>query len=333
MKKVTKNNRPIFIVGCERSGTTMLRLILHSHANIAIPPQTKYVKKIYKRRIFFGNLSKLKNRNKIIHWFSNNHNKKTKIIDLGLDPNDIQNEMMKSGDSLGSILSTIFQLYSNKLNKNRWGDKHPYYIKYLDQLFNLFPDAQVVHIVRDGRDAVASLKTMPWWKNDSIYSMLNWQEAISNGKKAKLKYKSNQFIEIRYEDIIDEPEKHIKSLCSFLDEKYSPKMLEFYKIADAAVPNYKMGWHSDTKSQMSSKKIGRWQKDLEPWESNLMNRKMKKELLQHNYEIPNFHGKIPFWKSINYLIIKLHYKITQYTLLIADKIMTIFYPWSLDYRK
>ena len=54
--------------------------------------------------------------------------------------------------------------------------------------------------------------------------MLNWQEAISNGRKAKFKYSSNQFIEMRYEDIIDEPEKNIKTLCGFLEEEFSPKM-------------------------------------------------------------------------------------------------------------
>ena len=328
-----ENNRPIFIVGCERSGTTMLRLILHSHANIAIPPQTKYIKKVYKRRLFFGNLSKQKNRNKILKWFSDNHNKKTKIIDLGLGSNDVQNKMTKSGKSLGSILSTIFKLYSKQNNKVRWGDKHPYYIKYLDQLLKLFPDAQIIHIIRDGRDAVASLKSMPWWKNNSIYSMLNWQEAISNGRKAKFKYSSNQFIEMRYEDIIDQPEKNIKTLCGFLEEEFSPKMLEFYKIADLAVPDYKMGWHSDTKLHINSKKIGRWQKDLEPWESDLMNRKMERELSFHNYEIPDPLGKIPLGKSINYLLIKLLYKINQYSVLIVDKVISVFYPWSLDYRK
>ncbi len=333
MKKVVKNSRPIFIVGCERSGTTMLRLILHSHANIAIPPQTKFIKKVYKRRLFFGNLSKLNNRSKILKWFTENHNNKTKIIDLDLDPSDIQNEIIKSGNSLGSILSTIFKLYSKQNNKIRWGDKHPYYIKYLDQLFKLFPDAQVIHIVRDGRDAVASLKSMPWWKNDSIYSMLNWQEAIISGRKAKFKYGSDQFIEIRYEDIIDDPEKNIEILCNFLDEEFSPKMLEFYKIADTVVPDYKMEWHSDTKLNINSKKIGRWETDLELWESDLMNNKMEKELSLHNYEIPNSPGKIPFGKSIIYFLNKLLYKINQYSVLIMDKILSVFYPWPLDYRK
>ena len=163
--------------------------------------------------------------------------------------------------------------------------------------------------------------------------MLNWQEAISNGKRAMLKYSSNQFIEIRYEDIIEEPEINIKILCDFLEEDFSPKMLEFHKIADTAVPNYKMDWHSDTKQQMNSKKIGRWQKDLESWESHLMNQKMKKELLAHNYEIPNYQSKIPLDKSINYILIKLHYKLNQYFPLIMDKTISVFYPWSLDYRK
>ena len=132
-------NRPIFIVGCERSGTTMLRLILCSHKNIAIPPQTKYIKKLYKRRFLFGDLSKEKNRNKLKNWFSNNHDKKTKLIDMDIGKNDIQNELEVAGNTIGSYLATILKLYSQNNNKVRWGDKHPYYIKYLPQITQIIP--------------------------------------------------------------------------------------------------------------------------------------------------------------------------------------------------
>ncbi|HIF27181.1 MAG TPA: hypothetical protein EYQ40_01340, partial [Candidatus Marinimicrobia bacterium] len=60
---MSKNNqKPIFIIGCERSGTTLIRLILHSHPNIALPPQTKFLKKIYKRRLQWRNLANEANR-------------------------------------------------------------------------------------------------------------------------------------------------------------------------------------------------------------------------------------------------------------------------------
>lgn len=326
-------NRPIFIVGCERSGTTMLRLILCSHKNIAIPPQTKYIKKLYKRRLLFGDLSKNKNRKKLQNWFFINHDKNTKLIDLGIDKTDIQNELKKSRNSIGAFFATILKSYSQKTNKVRWGDKHPYYIKYLPQLFRLFPDAQVIHIIRDGRDSVASLKKMPWWKKNSIYAMLNWQEAIQNGKQALRKYNPDQFMEIRYEDIIEKPQKSVKQICEFLNEKYSEELLKFNKIADKSIPSYKMDWHSGAKKEINSTSIGRWTTDLENWESSLINKKMKKEMMLHNYEISEGKENIPISKIFKYYYTKFLYKSNQNGTMIIDKILSLFYNWELDYRK
>lgn len=326
-------NSPIFIVGCERSGTTMLRLILCSHKNITIPPQTKYIKKLYKRRFLFGDLSIEKNQNTLKDWFYINHNKKTKLIDLDISKNDIQNELEVAGNTVGAYFASILKLYSQNNNKIRWGDKHPYYIKYLPQLFKLFPDAQVIHIIRDGRDSVSSLKKMPWWKKNSMHAMLNWQEAIQKGVHAKRKYSSDQFIEIRYEDIIHKPEDSVKLICDFINEEYSDTLLEFQKIADKSIPSYKMDWHSGAKKEINSMSIGRWENDLDDWEISLINKKLKKELALHKYDISLSKNKIPFSIYSKYFVTKIQYKTNQYGTAIIDKIMSIFYGWDLDYRK
>ena len=326
------NNRPIFIVGCERSGTTMLRLILCSHKNIAIPPQTKFVKKLYKRRLFYGDLSKPNNRHKLIKWFYHNHNRKTKLIDLEIDRTDIQSGLNNSGNTLGSFLATIPILYSKKQAKARWGDKRPYYIKYLSQLYELFPDAQVIHIIRDGRDTVASLMRMPWWKNNSIFAMLNWQEAIQKGNAAKTNYDRHSYMEVRYEDIIDDPTNSIKTICEFLNEEYSDDLLDFHQLSDSAVPDYKMEWHSATKKKLNSSSIGRGTKELDAWEIALFNKKFRKELLANGYNIPTKEYSISLGKHLKYLITKIHYKYLQYSISIADKILALFYRWDLDYR-
>ena len=136
------------------------------------------------------------------HWFVDNFEKRTKLPDLGLEIGAIHKEIISSATSLGAAASGVFRLYSRKFDKPRWGDKRPYYIKYLKQLLALFPDAQIIHVVRDGRDCIASLLKMRWWKEDLVYSIFNWQEAIRKGKQASRVLSEEQFIEIRYEDFI-----------------------------------------------------------------------------------------------------------------------------------
>jgi hypothetical protein len=275
----------------------------------------------------------VKSRNKLQAWFANNHDKRTKLVDLEIDKNVIQNELKNTGNTLGSFISVILKLYSEKLGKIRWGDKHPYYIKYLSQLYKLFPNAQVIHLVRDGRDSVASLKKMPWWKQNSIYAMLNWQEAIKNGKRALRKCNADQFMEIRYEDIIENPKESVQLVCDFLNEEYSDELLKFHKIADKSIPSYKMDWHSGAKKEINSTSIGRWSKDLEDWEISLINKKMKKELQLHNYKIPTSQNRIPLNFYIIYQMTKFRYKFNQYGIKIIDGLMSVFYRSDLDYRK
>ena len=326
------NQKPIFIIGCERSGTTLIRLILHSHPNIALPPQTKFLKKIYKRRLQWRNLANEANRIKLSHWFTDHFDNHTKLPDLGLEAGDIRKEIVSSATSLGAAATGVFKLYSRKFNKPRWGDKRPYYIKYLRQLLALFPDAQIIHVVRDGRDCIASLMKMPWWKKDLAYTILNWQEAIQEGKRANRSLPVEQFIEIRYEDFVSHPEKWARELCRFLGEKYNSDMLKFQEIADIAVPDYKMPWHSATREPISNTAIGRWQRDLEKWQVSLIEKVMGQELKEWGYELSNVDATIPIGERIKYFKGLVSYRMNRWFVLGLDWFISLFYPWPLSYK-
>ena len=326
------NQKPIFIMGCERSGTTLIRLILHSHPNIALPPQTKFLKKIYKRRLQWLNLTNEANRIKLSHWCKDHFDNHTKLPDLGLESGDICKEIVSSATSLGAAATGVFKLYSRKFNKPRWGDKRPYYIKYLKQLLTLFPDAQIIHVVRDGRDCIASLMNMPWWKKDLAYTIMNWQEAIQEGKHAKRSLPVEQFIEIRYEDFISHPEKWARELCRFLGEKYNSDMLKFQEIADIAVPDYKMQWHSATRKPLSSNAIGRWKRDLEKWQIRLIEKTTGRELKEWGYGLSGVNATIPFGEQLKYYKAFVGYRLNRWFVLGLDRFLSILYPWPLSYK-
>lgn len=326
-----KSDRPIFIVGCERSGTTLLRLILHSHPNIAIPPQTKFLKKLYKRRILFGNLSKEKNKQKLAQWIMDRFNKKTKLNDIGLKPLKVRDGILESPPTFGSVVAVVFKLYSEKFGKTRWGDKRPYFIKYLPQLLSLFPRAQIIHVIRDGRDCMASLFEMPWWEKDIGNTIFNWQEAIYNGIKAKKSLPIDQYFELRYEDLIENPEFWVKKVCEFLNEDYTPAMLEFQKISEVAVPDYKMRWHYATREKISSQSIGRWKKDLKAWEINLFEIIAGKELSTCGYNLSSIKTSIPLSKWFELLISYFQYQSMKYFIRIIDRLIQMIYPWRIDY--
>ncbi|MDP6456555.1 MAG: sulfotransferase [Candidatus Marinimicrobia bacterium] len=323
--------RPIFIVGSERSGTTLLRLMLHAHPRIAIPPQTKYVKKLYKRRLLFGNLAREDNRQKLARWFLAHFDASTKLDDLDIDPAVVRSAVQAT-HSLGAALAQPLIAYAAKYDKLRWGDKRPYYIKYLDKLRTLFPDAQVIHLIRDCRDVVASLKHMPWWKSDTIYSILNWKEAIERGLEARQSTKLDEYLELRYEDLVDEPERELQRVCQFLSESYAPEMLHYSDIARYAVPDYKMAWHAATRQPLSRDSIERWKVELSAAEISLIEWSCGKELEAMGYTLsgsaaPDRRARSAFrfagWS----------YRIKRCAIDTADSLISLIYRREMSYRK
>ena len=143
-------DRPIIVVGCPRSGTTMLQLMLHAHPRIAIPPETRFTLAVYGERRDFGDLEVEANRRALARRIVDRRD--TRFCDLGLDAEDIVERIAAGPGTLGSALGTVFQRYAARFGKPRWGDKRPAYLHNVDILLRLFPDAQFINIVRDGRD-------------------------------------------------------------------------------------------------------------------------------------------------------------------------------------
>src|SRR4051812_46854361 len=140
--------RPIFVLGCPRSGTTLLQLMLHAHPRIAIPPETRFVVPAYYRRREFGNLADPERRRALARWITGTRG--LRFRDLGLDAESVQRDIVSAPPTMGSALSAVFAAYARRFDKVRWGDKRPAYFAHLDEVLRLFPTAQIVSIVRDG---------------------------------------------------------------------------------------------------------------------------------------------------------------------------------------
>ena len=159
----------------------------------------------------------------------------------------------------------VFRAYARRFDKPRWGDKRPAYYQYIPALLRMFPDAQIVHLIRDGRDCVASLQTMPWFNQDIYAAVCTWTEAIDSGRRAARRLPADAYFELRYEDLVADPAARLAELCHFLGEDYVPAMAEPHKIAGSTIPERKT-WHADTQRAVTAAPSGTWQERLQPWE-------------------------------------------------------------------
>ncbi|WP_021593240.1 MULTISPECIES: sulfotransferase family protein [Actinomadura] len=278
----TESCRPIFVLGCPRSGTTLLQQMLHSHRRIAFPSETRFVHTAYEVRHDFGDLELSENRRALAEWIVHGRNTKFRVLDL--DAGDAIEEIVNAPPTLGSAIAAVFRAYARKHGKPRWGDKRPSYFRRVSMLQRMFPDAQFVHLLRDGRDAVSSLTRMPWFDGDIHAAALTWREAVDTGRHLRERLGPDTFYEFRYEDLVAEPEEALVKLCAFLGEEYDPEMTRAYRHARRTVPASRK-WHLHTHEAVNTRQVGAWRERMEDWEADLVEHVLASRLVQNGYEL------------------------------------------------
>jgi hypothetical protein len=276
------SDRPIIVVGCPRSGTTMLQLMLHAHPRIAIPPETRFVLPVYRQRRSFGDLELPDRRRALARWIVDRP--ETRFADLGLDAEQTVEQIVAAPPTVGSALGVVFRAYAGRFSKPRWGDKRPAYLQNLDLILKLFPDAQIVNIVRDGRDCVASLKEMTWHRQDIYATVAAWARAVDDGRRAARRLDATQYHQLRYEDLVRDPHTRLAELCAFLGEDYDPAMADPSAVADVAVPARK-SWHSRTRAEVTDQRVSSWQQRLTPAETALCEAALGERLIASGYDL------------------------------------------------
>ena len=211
--------KPIFIVGMPRSGTSLLLALLSAHPNIAITPETQFFG-IWMR--MYRHLDSEKPKDMELFWkaFSTGRH----YLRLGLDTERVHAQASEAGMMTHrSIFTAVMREYAHAKGKNRIGEKSPRHFAYLSTLFDWYPDAKVLFLLRDPRACVASARKAPWG-NPSVYSQsLTWNESMDCYEE----YKDDpRVMLVRYEELVQTPEPHVRGICDFLGEEYTEKLLD-----------------------------------------------------------------------------------------------------------
>jgi hypothetical protein len=245
-------NPYLFIVGCARSGTTLLHRIVDAHPLIAISPEMHWIThhfKKWKHPASDGLVTPELASELTEHW---------RFTRLGFGREEFE-ALLGSGKPVPyrSFLEGIFHLYGRVKNKPLVGNKTPAYVRSLQGLHALWPEAKFVHIVRDGRDVCLSI--MNWksadrnagryatWEEAPVSTTAFWWERkVRLGREAGGSLGTELYHEIRYESLVSRPEEECVRLCEFLDVPYDDAMLSFHegrrKPGPDARKNAKKAW-------------------------------------------------------------------------------------------
>jgi len=281
-------NRPIFLVGCPRSGTTLLSVMMHAHPRIAMPPETRFLIPAYRNRLQYGDLAQPENRRRLAEDLILDPGR---FHELQLDKAEMVEKIVAAPPTLGSALGTIWREYARSRGKARWGEKRPAYWRDMGMILRLFPEAQIVHLVRDGRACVASLKRVHWWTSGPVSAMSSWTLADAELRRLGRRLPAGRYHRLRYEDLLSEPRAELGRLCAFLGEEFDAAMLDHGGAADDIVKSYKT-WHEKARGDLDPKRIEAWRRELTPDEIGLFEAVAQRAMRRNGYE-PSGIGKAP----------------------------------------
>lgn len=150
-------------------------------------------------------------------------------------PGNLVRDAIAQGEPecFADAVRAVFRVYAAHREKPLYGDKTPGFVRELPLLAELFPEARFVHLVRDGRDVVLSLREMDWAQRGGLDTLARfWQTNVDLGFTAGEQLGPRRYRELRYEELIDDPESELRGVCSFLGLAYEAAMLSYHERAD-----------------------------------------------------------------------------------------------------
>ena len=220
-----------FVVGAPRSGTTMLRLMLDAHPDLAIPPETYFITKAAKR--WYRPRRAFRDRDPVEVYLETVTGHK-RWPDFHLDPDAFRERVRRAHpETLGEAVRTFYEMYAEKVGKPRWGDKTPFYVRTMEVVQEVLPEARFIHLVRDGRAVALSIKDL-WFGPNTIEECAEfWVERIDEAREnAKA---IDHYIEVRYEDLVRDPEPQLRRIAQFAELPWDERMVRFYEHVDERI--------------------------------------------------------------------------------------------------
>ncbi|MEO5986111.1 MAG: sulfotransferase [Candidatus Limnocylindria bacterium] len=246
---------PIFVGGLERTGTSLLYALLASHPRVAMTRRTNWWTFFDGR---FGDLARDENLDRCLAVMMRyrRHRK------LEPDRDRLRAEFRAGEPSYCRLFGLLEAHHAKRLGKPRWGDKSLLTERYADRVFECFPDARILHMIRDPRDRYAS--SLKRWKSNRGgvgSATASWISSVALGERNERKHPGRSMI-VRYEDLAGEPEAMLRRICAFIDEPFDVEMLQMGGAADFREAGGNSSFGRFATGQISTASIGRYRSAL-----------------------------------------------------------------------
>ena len=304
---------PFFIVGNDRSGTTMLRLILDRGPDVAIPPESMFLTDFgdaFERGQPRDATAAAAFMDEV--W----HHPKVRLWELP-GPAPTVPAGLTGPEAYRFVVEAPFRAYAAKHGKPRWADKTPHYVHHVDHLLAVWPRARFVVLVRDGRDVTLSLRRMPFGPNNAWAAAPWWARGIRAGEQAQSAH-PGQVLTVRYEDLAGAPAELVPRICEFAELRYTPEMLALEDADPSKIVPDQASWFPTLFDGINTTAVGRWQREMSVRDQRVFAARAGAELERLGYDVATdgglrlsplqerwFHYQNEFLRNVNFLRLRL----------------------------
>lgn len=288
MTELAQRKPPFFIVGSGRSGTTLLQALINGHPSIAIPPDSHLYDRISPVIDTYGDFALRANRERFV----------ADLLDdayirrwhLHATPKQLASKAA-SADRTG-LVDALFTSYAEQRGATRWGDRTPDHIRCLEAVRADFPDAKLIHLVRDGRDRAVLRRRMIWGPSTAYGIAHEWRDEMLMWSAFCKRHGTTNTLVVRYEDLVSTPRQIMQRIFAFLEETYVDTVALFAETPTTrpmsiAQSQSQLQLQSSLAQEISTKKIGVYRRTLTRREVEIFEAVARDQLIAYGY-LPEF---------------------------------------------
>jgi Sulfotransferase family len=246
---------PFFVVGCGRSGTTLLRTMLNRHSQVAIPLESLFIVDYLRAK---PSLSQ----NRLVREMAGEY-------ELGEWDMPVGAEDLASTADPREAIEKLHEMYAAKHGKTIWGQKTPRFVRHGELLKRAWPNAKFVHVVRDPRAVVSSLIRSDQHQSNALFGSKRWLNDVAAGLKLQEKF-PNDVLLVRYEDLVRNPEHEVRKVCDHLGLDYEPETVSPKGTETKEYGAWYQNAHALLDRPPDPDRIDLWRKKLTPRQLRLV---------------------------------------------------------------
>ena len=259
---------PVFIIGAPRSGTTLLQYMLRSHPRISFPTgESHFMIPLYRNSASYGNLRDPDNMHKLL---TDIYKRNAEYIDSDLHGLKFEVDVLvekfcsQNISTVPDVVRGLLEMNAHGEGKVRWGDKTPYYSLHVPVIMEMFPDAQIIHIIRDGRDCALSMLGRRYDLDiHNVYEAAKiWKQYVTAGQAAGRVLGSTKYYAFHYEHLLEDQVTVVKEICRFLGEDFSESVINYKK----ATGNGKTPL---LRKPIQKQNSGKWETEMSQWQNRV----------------------------------------------------------------